>query len=247
MNQKNHVKIFAVFIVVILAGVMGYSVLEQNSTISIHQPSPAVENTVNFSRHIACNPRGYDPEYFKQEKPCVSDMTALGRERENKAFSIIKQAITDTPSAEYKYGSSSQLFISDKRYQLIKVNVAPFFGYIVADTVGEKVTDYFVPHRFVTESPERWVFSDGFIVGQYVFGREKSTTFPESKVYDPQTYYQYVTLDGYPMYPYFNVLDSNSDSLTLGVYDSSKPLTQKLGDDFIEFKQVGTKIIKLEN
>jgi len=233
-------------------------------------PAPA-EHLTDFPRVIACNPRRFEPEYFKREKPCVSDMTTMDIERENKALAVINKAIAANSSLPYTYGSFSffqhpqyieralhtygsfrQLFVSDKRYQVVQVTIGPFLGFVVVDTIGEKVTDYFVPFSFVEKSTKRFVFLDkltsqqgetiGDFVRQYTFGKEKSITLTATEVYYPQTYYYFTGPEGSTG---VKVLSSTTNSVTLGIYDSNKPLPQKPGDDFVEFEQVGTKVINL--
>jgi len=271
MNQKGFANIILIVLVVVLAGVAGYFALTKNSTPTEQTitPQPPAQNstpqasaptpvaptatapTADSPRIITCNPRGYDSEYFKREKPCFSDMTAIDIERENKALAIIKKAIAAKSSLQYTYGSLPQLFVSDKRYQVIQVNIAPLTGNVVIDIVGEKVTDYFVPFGFVENSVKRFVFLDrlpsqgstnGNFIRQYTFGKEKSTTLSATEVYYPQTYYYY---DGPMGSTGVKVLSSTTNSVTLGIYDRNKPLPQKPGDDFVQFEQVGTKVINL--
>lgn len=58
----------------------------------------------------------------------------------------------------------------------------------------------------------------------------------------PQTYFY---CDGPMGSVGFKVLYSTTNSVTLGIYDRNKPLPQKPGDDFVQFEQVGTKVINL--
>ena len=267
MNQKGFASIVLIILVIVLAGVAGYFALTknaaqpeqttttppppvQNSTPQAPTPSPVAPAnttpTTDSPRIITCNPRGYDSEYFKKEKPCVSDMTAVDIERESKALSIINKAIAAKPSLQYTYGSNPQFYISHSRYQGVTVNLAPRAGFIIVDVVAGKVTDFFYPFRSIPNLTDRIVFvvgaDNGEIVRQYTFGTEKSVTLANTQIYSPQTYFYY---DGPMGSTGVKVLSSTTNSITLGIYDRNKSLPQKPGDDFVQFEQVGTKVINL--
>ena len=266
MNQRGFANIILIVLVVVLAGVAGYFALTKNSaqTEQTTTPPPPAQNsipqasaptpvaptttapTADSPRIITCNPRGYDSEYFKKEKPCVSDMTAMDIERENKALSIINKAVAAKPSLQYTYGSLPQLYISHSRYQVITVNLAPKTGFVIVDTIAEKITDFFAPFRQVPNLTDKVVFIEwndsGEMVRQYNLGSEKSVTLANTQIYKPQTYFYY---DGPMGSAGVKVLSTAANSITLGIYDRNKSLPQKPGDDFVQFEQVGTKVINL--
>lgn len=269
INQKGFANIILIVLVVVLTGASGYFFLtrnpaqqEQPTTLSpsIQGPTtqtptpttvvekPSVPSTTGSFRIISCNPRVYDSEYFKQEKPCVSDMSAVDIERENKALSIINKAIAAKPSLQYTYGSLPQIYISHNRYQVVKVSLAPKPGFVIVDTISEKITDFFSPFRQVPNLTDKVVFIErndsGEIVRQYNFGSEKSVTLANTEIYKPQTYFYY---DGAMGSAGVKVLSTAVNSITLGVYDRSKLLPQKPGNDFVQYEQVGTKVINLVN
>jgi hypothetical protein len=222
-------------------------------------PTPA-ERLVDFPRIIRCNPRRYDPEYFKQYKPCEIDMTAQDIERENKAISIIEKAALRDISLK-AIATYPTLLVSDKRYQMIETaGIGPRAAFIIVDTVEGKVTDYFVPKGYiepkvalVNSSVTRFIFLDelpstqpgitaGFFVRQYTFGKEKAISLRGTEVYLPL---DYRCSEGPMEGGDIKVIASSTNTITLAVCDRNSPLPQKPGDDFVKFKQVGTKVINL--
>jgi hypothetical protein len=259
----TNVVVVLIVLVVVFAGVAGYFALVEKSpelaqeTVSSTPTTTSAKDTAvvtpkrDAPRVIACNPKGFDPDYFKRGKPCTSDMSVTDIARENKALAIITKA--RQTDKEIPFDASAKLFVSDERYQVIDINLAPRIGYVVVDTVGGNVTDYFtlIGNHFVENSSKRFVYVDGLgspdtttqFVRQYTFGTEKSATLADTEVYSPQTYFSGEGPNGSTS---VKIVASTANSITLGLYNQDKT-SQKPGDDFTQFEQVGTKVINLSN
>jgi hypothetical protein len=208
---------------------------------------------------ITCNPRSYAPEYFDEEKPCVSDMTPIDIERESRALAILKRAGAEDPVLESRYNSLPQLYVSAERYQLVMVNLAPLSGFIVVDIEEGAVTDEFSPGKSswfhegnilsIVESggltdPEREA------VSQYALGSAKSKILSNTTIYAPETYFSYRYTSAAGTFSGVQVMASTTDSVTLAVFDSNSSIPDpesQYYEDFIKYAQVGAKRVHLEN
>ena len=209
------------------------------------QPTPTPAPVMESAKIISCNPRGYDSTYFQQEKPCVSDMTAVDIERENKALSIIGKASAGNTS---KYCPLPQLYASDKRYSVVMTNCAPKSGYVVVDLASEKITDFFTVSSWtgIERMSKRIVFLEPIVSNQqtigekvrwFIFGTEKSNTAAGSELYWPQSY---LHIEGPNGSGSVSIIASSESSITLGINDRNKPSVQ--GDSTV-YEQTGTKVI----
>lgn len=209
------------------------------------QPTPTPAPVMESAKIISCNPRGYDSTYFQQEKPCVSDMTAVDIERENKALSIIGKASAGNTS---KYCPLPQLYASDKRYSVVMTNCAPKSGYVVVDLVSEKVTDFFTVSSWtgIEHTSKRIVFLEPIVSNQqtigekvrwFIFGTEKSNTATGSELFWPQSY---LHIEGPNGAGSVSIVASSESSITLGINDRNKSSVQS---DSTVYEQTGTKVI----
>ncbi|MBP9866731.1 MAG: hypothetical protein KBC41_01495 [Candidatus Pacebacteria bacterium] len=213
-----------------------------NESLSTDNTRP--DNEVSF-KIIKCNPKTYDENYFIKEKPCVSDVNSIDKEREFKASKIIKEI--EPEGSPWREGVT--LYVSDERYQLLNVNFGPKIGYIVVDTVNNKVSDRLVfrGSDFVHKDNKRIIFTSGLrsnpsvSLMQYIYGTEKLVTIKDSEIVEPKTY-----LDGQSLETDngIKVLASSTDSITLGIYDKNEAI-KKPEIYWVSYKQIGTKVIDL--
>jgi hypothetical protein len=264
MNQKGSINITLIVLAVVLAGAVGaagyfYFARYPARQVPIYQaptPAPDAEQPdvpqPAAPRVISCNPRKYS-DAFERLRPCVSDMTAVDIERENKALAIIDKAIGARPRIAIPmgqlraiHGDRLHLYVSDARYQLIRTGFDPGiggYGYVVVDTVGEKITDEWMRFSLVDKLPKILLFTDGSSVKQYAFGREKPIILPESTLLvRSETYDCY---EGPVGVIGVRVLALTPNSISLAICDPNKPKPLPPGEDTREFEQVGTRIINL--
>ena len=185
---------------------------KEKTTLPVAESAPAAQ-----PRIISCNPRTYDPGYFARERPCVSDMTAIDIERENKALDILEKAAAADPNRLSAYRMLPQLYVSAERYQLITVNLAPEIGFIIVDIDGGVVTEFIQPLRELKASSKVLLFVSSDI-RSYSLGSSGTKLIAGTKLVSPQTYCASTGLGGCRV----PVLASTSNSLTLGIYDFSQ-------------------------
>jgi hypothetical protein len=266
MSNKN-ILIIIVIVVILILGILIWNLNWKIKPLSRPPATsqPAVPTTINTSTEsikiqfkpistqttsselsVISSPRVFC-EYFKIEG-CVKNKSQIDIDREKEAIGIIEASEDKLPFTVFQ----KDLLVSDKRYQVLQLGGSDgVVAVVIVDIFNKKVSDVFIiSDKLIKIYSDRFVFIDEIydkktnekiseVLKQYKFGSEKPTVIPNSEIKPPFTYYcchMYMVSE-------FKVISSTTKTITLGVYDAREILKQEA--EYIEYKQVGTKTIKL--
>jgi hypothetical protein len=196
---------------------------------------------------------------------CVKEINQIDKEREKKALDIIKKYSSEelvkiySPAAvsllEYLDEESiiQGIIVSSNKYQVIKIyhtDAPARFILAIVDTIEGKITDILDVKAVVKVFKDKIVFVEfikdknykkvGEVIKQYKYGTEKASVISDSEIKSPLTYF-------FVRGPYeigaISIVTSTENTLTLNIYDETKIIKDDGWEH--EYKQVGTKVIKL--
>jgi hypothetical protein len=196
---------------------------------------------------------------------CVKEINQIDKEREKKALDIIKKYSSGElvkiygPTAVslledlYEESIIKGIIVSSNKYQVIKIyhtDVPARFILAIVDTIEGKITDILDVKAVVKVFKDKIVFLEFIkdknykkieeVIKQYKYGTKKALLISDSEIKSPLTYF-------FVRGPYetgvVKVVTSTENTLTLNIYDETKIIKDDGWEQ--EYKQVGTKVIKL--
>jgi len=196
---------------------------------------------------------------------CIKEINQIDKEREKKALDIIKKyssgelvkiygpAAVSLPEDLDEESIIKGIIVSSNKYQVIKIyhtDVPARFILAIVDTIEGKITDILDVKAVVKVFKDKIVFLEfikdknykkvGEVIKQYKYGTEKASVISGSEIKSPLTYF-------FVKGPYetgaVSIVTSTKMLLGLGIYDETKIIKDDGWEQ--EYKQVGTKIIKL--